>query len=464
VTENHGAADAYPVYDPFRPESDYIGGTFSGDHKHYGYDNDGNMVEANALEDVYLEACRFRRVAGRLLPATDWQVVAFNVLPGTFLSTNSSDYVDYVQTVVEDYIKDIGNDYPQTLPQPGTTTIANAPDSKSMSVDDTAEMISRVIYIEYMDDETVQALKTLVNANAEDALSFVPFYEVNVTGLAAWTPEDSAVAAVTNEAIPDTFNDPYSRGEVTAIGNGTETVVSIIRKSNTGLTDNSPPIDPYDRWASPGSLSVDANGVVTASDETLALSDADIEINVGLGGPEPSDFSKVLVQFFFGAGSDVKANKIGDIDASVSTLLTGGGQCTTPEGGDPTLGRECPFGFTTDVDGNLLAQGAIRIGCLGLNFDNQGADTGCYNYTTGQSTVNLHLCIRDSDAGTLLDNAFTAPSVDGPTVSDNGTLSEVTEITIGDVPWYQFLQQPTLNLLITDNENDANCRDMSVLP
>jgi hypothetical protein len=73
--------------------------------------------------------------------------------------------------------------------------------------------------------------------------------------------------------------------------------------------------------------------------------------------------------------------------------------------------------------------------------------------------VNLHVCVRDSDAGTLLDNAFTAPTVDGPEVTGtDGSLSEVTEITIGDIPLWQFLDQPTLNLLITDDENDPACR------
>jgi len=93
-------------YNPFRADGEYVSlGTFEGDHKHYGRNNRGQLIEALSAGDSYAEACRMVRVDGFMRVGQDFRQEGRNIFPENFLDEESEvdDYSNWVTTNIDLY-------------------------------------------------------------------------------------------------------------------------------------------------------------------------------------------------------------------------------------------------------------------------------------------------------------------------------------------------------------------------
>jgi Tfp pilus assembly protein PilV len=259
-------------YNPFRVDGEYVSsGTLQGDHRHYGRNNQGQLIEALTAGDSYAEACRMVRVDGFMRVGQDFRQEGRNVFPENFLDEESEvdDYSNWVTTNIDLYENALAGDYesaPLTFPAPplapavgGFPTETSLPTSLSAT---TQQLRSRGLYIDYMSDDlrsVIDCLRLLpVDGVASDCdndtiqfdknmttnvLEVIPFFDVQLTWLNRWA--ESPI----NQPI-DTSNEPvltdnaHSRGIASlSTGSGTSTVTASGHRGNLGLTDTDP-IDP----------------------------------------------------------------------------------------------------------------------------------------------------------------------------------------------------------------------------
>lgn len=259
-------------YNPFRTDSEYVSsGTFQGDHRHYGRDNRGVLVEALSSGDSYAEACRMVRVDGFMRVGQDFRQEGRNVFPGDFLDEESEvdDYSNWVTANVNLYENALSGDYesaPLTFPSPplapavgGFPTQTSLPTSISAT---TQQLRSRGLYIDYLSDDlrsVIDCLRALPENGIatdcdSDAIQFdknmttnvlevIPFFDVQLTWLNRWSESPiNQPIDTTNEVV--LTDNAHSRGLASlTIGSGTSTVTASGHRGNLGLTDTDP-IDP----------------------------------------------------------------------------------------------------------------------------------------------------------------------------------------------------------------------------
>lgn len=269
-----GSGEFSNWYDAFK----YTAGNQNQPHEHYPSSSSTPVIGTQ----TYLEACRLIRIDGFFEVAQDWNLIAFNILDdGLFTNVDfASVYQSYVRDVVVDYIdeqlKEDG-DFPDlkdyevmTLseylisgdapPSPfSTTDISISPMSR--------QLMARGVYVDLLSENLRLFLQEKISAgsNIEELLSYVPFYEINLTLLANWQPTDSDkdcspypgssefnVLCVTSQDIPaksgSNKDGTYSRGRVSVkngVTSGLTTVTASIRRSNSGITSFSA-ISPFE--------------------------------------------------------------------------------------------------------------------------------------------------------------------------------------------------------------------------
>lgn len=255
------------LYGPFRSASEYhADGTFSGDHKHYGRDPQGQLVLALADGDRYLEACRLVRKDGFFKVAQDLRLEGLNAFPGDFLDQSSEEleYSTYVTTALTTWLTGVGDGYegsPPVLPAPGEVTppvvfpatTSLAPTYLPTATGATTQQLrSRGVYVDYLSDE----LRTLVSCldgfgdgpscgapEASSALEVLPFYDLQLTWLSRWNEAPTNIPVeVSNQAVAT--DNTHSRGLAErTTGSGLSAVDSAGHEGNLGLTATDP-IDP----------------------------------------------------------------------------------------------------------------------------------------------------------------------------------------------------------------------------
>ena len=246
--DHHDFTGAANKYDPFRTQDvEHYPADLNGDHGHFNPDNSGDLVAANSVGDEYLESCKFVRIDGILRVAQDWKQEIIKVMPENDLILDISDWQNYTNSFIDEYVTAITGSYPQVTPDVSlfSTSLSGerGPDSSNgypMNSNSSEQLIARSIFIDYMPDSLISELQT----NGIN-LEIIPFHDVNTTKLALWEmdSENAAVASITNEALAD--NNAHSRGNLTANSSGTTFVSANMRNSNTGLT-NSTNTDPDD--------------------------------------------------------------------------------------------------------------------------------------------------------------------------------------------------------------------------
>lgn len=298
--DHHDDSGSSLKYDPFDPNG-YPAG-LSGDHNHYNRNNQGNLVLANNNGDTYIETCRFQRINGVLELVQDWKLANLIVLPAGFISAFSTDYANYVDQYIRDYINAIDGSYPGTTPTPAPD-FPTAPTSLLIANNSMRTMQARAIYIDFMTSMEITDLKAELAMDADaHILPFVPWYEVNVTRLANWSVSNPNVLSVTDEPIDDGDEQNYSRGVIQAQSPGMSDVVATIEQSNSGLTD---------------SFAISADDAALTSD-ALAISVS------GAGSPPAS--TEVIGQIrISGAVLDVPESHV-----LVVGVMGSGASCTKP--------------------------------------------------------------------------------------------------------------------------------------
>jgi len=283
----------YNCYDPTRPSGDYA----SGDHKHY--QPDGTTLAGAG--DVYLEACRMKRVDGVYRAWQDWRLKSVTVLSGDYLTSNATNYGNYVEEYVADVIVSSRTD-PTKLVDPGITLQPGA----------AAQLYARGLYI----DDLPATFWSKVAAKPDDEeLLYVPYYDINLTKLADWdtsqstgsvpctleggdafsTDQESAcAAAVRNDPIVDEGlgEVQYWRGKVVGgVASGTPNVFGYAKTSTTGIT-GSAAIDPDDA-STLNELPIDADS--TARSEVAVTVSGSYAFSGDINKGNAFDFNNGLV-------------------------------------------------------------------------------------------------------------------------------------------------------------------------
>jgi type II secretory pathway pseudopilin PulG len=273
-----GSTDPEHVYDPF-------GGGGSGDHPHYGRDNQGNIiptpVEPNrGKNSEYVEACRLVRKDGFMRVTHDAFQQTLNGFPEEYLSftENVDAYSRYVTSATEAYYAEGQADFAQpdeasyVIP---ASTPATATDLPTAYLADSQQLRSRAVYADYLTQEARDNLNACFDKagtptpdnlgcnipNASSPLEVYPFFDLQMTWLARWNEKPLGDPVdVTNEAI-ETGN-THSRGLaelVNAAGGGQIDVLISSHNGNLGLTATGA-IDPeYGSNLSDRTLYVDVN-------------------------------------------------------------------------------------------------------------------------------------------------------------------------------------------------------------
>ena len=256
--DHHDASGASVKYDTFRPAFSGEAGNFNflGDHAHFSIDNGIKVLAVE--DDDYLEVCRFIRKDGFFRLATDLSVENLDVVKATYPVYFNSNYSSSVVNFVTDFTDLLSlPDYPSIVPDP--TYSSNALGIFLGNVGAVVPAMSRGIYVDYITDDLLKKIKCL---KANDTgmysdycnllkdptwLEIMPFFDVDVTTLANWNRDSSAIT-VTNSPISDIDSARFSRGRVEIAQEHFDVLADVtasIEQSNSGLTDTNP-VDPDD--------------------------------------------------------------------------------------------------------------------------------------------------------------------------------------------------------------------------
>jgi prepilin-type N-terminal cleavage/methylation domain-containing protein len=395
-TEDQAGDPGRARFNPFRLGADYhTGGTFSGDHKHYNRDNNGNLEIADSDGDTYVEACRMVRKDGFFRIAQDLRQEGLNAFPASYLDQESEvdQYSGYVTDVVLEYEDNLAYDnYEQSPPLLTEAAAMSSPMIFPASTYGTAsrmratgtteqQLRSRGIYIDYMSDGLRSLINCLESSNGDGSacgaphvtttLEVIPFYDVQLTWLSRWneTPNNNPID-VTNEAIKD--SNAHSRGIASLeAGFGYSTVNAAVHSGNLGLTGT----DPIDTRYSDD----------LENKNLYVLADA---------GNTPPPLSGVTV-----AGnitSSVGGLKAADVEISASNA-----QCDRTN-----LGFECVIESGASnprlTVSNYFKRGKVLLACsdvLTINGTDHSGDTPASNWTRfnlpSTGTLIAHIVIRE---------------------------------------------------------------------
>ena len=228
----------------------------------------------------YTESCRLIRVDGYFRVAADMYDDYSNLLEtkndGTttgYLPTAAAttNYQNFVLSYLTNRVVTPTTNYNNILPvsAPGTVTSLesaysiNSPSSITMPSSGGLKWLhERGLYIDYLEDEAVQAINdakencagasgTPSSTELRDCvLKVLPFTSINLSELADWTPAAGTQIVVTNGEFKDSTDTTPVRGKVTdgtnPTNNQTTPATATIRRSNSGLTTQVGAIDTDD--------------------------------------------------------------------------------------------------------------------------------------------------------------------------------------------------------------------------
>jgi len=281
-----GSSDGLNQYNPWRASGDYHtgGGSFAGDHKHYGRDNKGELTLADKNGDDYVEACRMVRKDGFMRVAHDLRQQALYGFPADYLdeSAEADEYSAYVTAAAMAYVDEVPtctdaascSDYSGPIPpnsEPewplvGDVSGPGIPGSFPASTPEapttlptatgaaTQQLRSRGNYIDFLSPKTREAIDCLngstttpkgVECNLpgiSSVLEVIPFFDVQLTFLNRWSVADAlGSVAVSNDPVAD--GNSHSRGVARKRANGPFGVSDVIigsHSGNLGLTATDP--------------------------------------------------------------------------------------------------------------------------------------------------------------------------------------------------------------------------------
>ncbi|NVK54637.1 MAG: prepilin-type N-terminal cleavage/methylation domain-containing protein [Alteromonadaceae bacterium] len=192
-------------------------------HKHFLQDEQGKWHLASNPGDQYTENCRFKRVDGEFLLYPDWHLYSLVVMPQMPVGNESviMNYKHYLNELLSRYAdgsplppKPVGYDI--RLAQPGQ------------------QLMARGIYIERLTQAHLAAVREAKRNKVADWLTMIPFYDVDLTGLANWETDVPSVLSVSNASTSDS-SARYRRGFISRLTSGEGVVSATIADGNTGV-------------------------------------------------------------------------------------------------------------------------------------------------------------------------------------------------------------------------------------
>jgi len=243
----------------------------------------GSIIDDGNVNKI----CRLKRVDGVLRVFKPWKLIGFNLIPASYFDDsrispttqllNISTYSNYVTSLVR-YALD---NYSAITASPNTS-FHNFTDSdgrdvnefingsvshKAISYQTTSQLQARAVYLD-SPPSGIYLNQTSTNYTAANVpLDRIPFYEVNLTKLAGWVPDENnatfltpytahhdsipsgadksacksagSTDCVSNQELVDKTETVYSRGLIYKEGATDTTVTSRIYTSDDGITNKS---------------------------------------------------------------------------------------------------------------------------------------------------------------------------------------------------------------------------------
>lgn len=343
--DHHDTADE-ATFRPYAELSEFsVSSDLSGDHKHYL--NNGSGAAASVGQD-YAESCRMKRIDGYWRVVPDWYLIGLTTIPCDYFSPGSAGcppasadagrlttYKDALRTLLSNFVYYIG------INQAIDTSTAKMPeftgtfgplvgtgdsDALMLTIGGSRQLIARGIYADVIfkprgtAPRTVDAtyygkisgLATGITSTNENLLSYLQFYDTNLTMLARWTPTsvsdagnnpsgsctantpDSDPVCVTNQPIKvitsgsaGYYDNFYTRGKLIGKLSGSNLVTATVPSGNVGLT-NGISIDTSSSSTRQASVLAKIggtggiNGTVARANETVDLSKISISATNGV--------------------------------------------------------------------------------------------------------------------------------------------------------------------------------------
>mgnify|MGYP002700259194 CR=1 FL=1 len=264
--------------------------------------DDQDQLFANNTDDPSSDAidkiCRLKRIDGTLRVIKPWRLIGFNVIPASYFddaytssaTNNISSYSNYVTSLVRSALGVIDEETDadgvvysintgfKTYMDSGINinryedTGHADNDHKIIDISSNRTIQARAIYLDIPPEGIFEGVDgdNRVEKAANVPLDRIPFYEVNVTNLSGWIPDEDNTSFITppytdnhdplvirgsridpacdgisrhcvanQELTSDTFDNDYERGEFYSHDSSTVTVESRIYTSNDGLVDKS---------------------------------------------------------------------------------------------------------------------------------------------------------------------------------------------------------------------------------
>lgn len=177
-------------YNPFARSADYR----DGQHPHYN--RYGQMVSSGD----YQESCRFRNINGHLEVYQDWYRLDLILLPWQWLQSNLNEYQTWLKASLTTVINNSDSFWGQIRPDDVNSNI-QWPDKSQLlpSLNQTWQLKSgdslllsaRGLYLDYMNSETISALKQQLSKN-KNAISLIPFYELEINAFAPYCGDNQS--------------------------------------------------------------------------------------------------------------------------------------------------------------------------------------------------------------------------------------------------------------------------------
>jgi len=176
---------------------------------------DSKSIDFGINPDVH-KVCRLKRTGGVLAVYPDWKLIGYNIVPEEFLNTttNSKLYSTYVENVVRyaasiertsgaTYFLNTYSDINSSLLTYASSYIADGTNYKQLANGTSLNLQARAIYMDEVPDGVYEGT-TYSTTNVP--MDRIPFYEVSLTKLVGWAPdEDQESFSTTYAGFPTTY-------------------------------------------------------------------------------------------------------------------------------------------------------------------------------------------------------------------------------------------------------------------
>jgi hypothetical protein len=321
-TQTVGSTTDYNRYKP----------TDTSDHQHYLFTPPNTYTLASSTGAAYDEACRLKRINGIFQVFQDWNLKVITAMPENDL-LNPTIQTAYT-TYVGGYTSNQANNTLPTGTAPTFTTTTLAPGGA-------AQLSGRAVFIDEMPADLVTFLNT--SPPPTNLLTYVPFYEVNLTKLADWKLQNinsnTDYATVSGQACDGAVSQTTLAGKIACIANQAivdETVINVGVYQNyfRGLLKAGPTLGDLDAqaFAINGNTSITGTKALTAAQAGSTPISSEYRFTVvagqsisgsvtkGANGPNGSFWSNIRVT----ASSDCPLSTTGGTSRSFACSVPAG--------------------------------------------------------------------------------------------------------------------------------------------